>query len=243
MSHHRRPSSGQKPAGQAKPSGRSPLVYSLLKGTLSAAKPFSENPHTRPHYHLLITNGTGEFDVAINIASSDRSQDDTRVLYAIKDASTLPNLAAIKAFDGTIANLDATHGADLRLDFVKQAIVSRDEMTLLPLFDAQTAFGDHNDIIDFCDEAVRNQDATVYAFGHRYTDNRPSNSAWHFKPDAGVHNIHMNQGNARGNHDDENGRFSDGALLIHYAQANRWEIACIAFQTQSFDNGDDGFPK
>ncbi len=215
------------------------MVYSVLKGALRAAKPFGQNPRRRPHYHLLIEAGGVEYDVAINIASEDPRVDDVRVLYAIKDAGSLRNLAAIRAFSGTIADLDDAARKTLGLDFVAEGIVSRDEMSLLPGFDG----GVQNDIVDFVDRAVRNANAEVYAFGHRYTDARPVNDAWRFSPDAGVHNIHMNQGNAPGNHDDENGRYNDGALLIHFTDSDRWEIGCIAFQTQSWDNGEDGYPR
>ncbi|MHC5731586.1 MAG: DUF2278 family protein, partial [Nostoc sp.] len=69
-----------------------------------------------------------------------------------------------------------------------------------------------------------------------------SNQAWGFQPDDGIHNIHMNQGNSRGNHDDENGRGEDGALFIYLRDSNTWVGVYVAFQTQSFDNDSHGYP-
>lgn len=42
------------------------------------------------------------------------------------------------------------------------------------------------------------------------------------QPDDGVHNIHMNQGNYTGNHNDENGRGEDGALFIYFPDTKTW---------------------
>jgi len=53
----------------------------------------------------------------------------------------------------------------------------------------------------------------------------------------------MNQGNVTGNHDNENGRHEDGALYIHDADTDTWSAVFVAFQTQSWDNGPDGYPK
>ena len=90
---------------------------------------------------------------------------------------------------------------------------------------------------------VAAKDAVLYAFGHRYEQRSPQNQVWGFEPDDGIHNIHMNQGNYTGNHDDENGRGEDGALFIYFPNTNTWHAVYIAFQTQSFNNDSDGYPK
>jgi uncharacterized protein YukJ len=218
-------------------------VYTILKGRITGAKVFGQNPRKRPHYHLMIENADGKFDVAINIASEDKNIAKVPVLYAIKDASNLPNLAAIKAFNGTAQNLEGADRQRLGLDYTAQGHVTREQMKELPVIDAHAAVQGDNDIIRFIDPAVNNDDAEVFAFGRRYSDNAPRDPAWGFSPDDGVHNIHMNQGNARGNHDDENGRWHDGGLLIHFKSTDQWKIAYVAFQTQTWNNDDNGFPK
>ena len=113
-----------------------------------------------------------------------------------------------------------------------------------PLCPSSTRAGQNgsDDIMDLVNQAVSSPRVRIYAFGHRFTDNAPTDPAWGFSPDDGVHNIHMNQGNAPGNHDDENGRHEDGALLLHFEDTDTWTGVYVAFQTQSFDNGPDGFP-
>jgi uncharacterized protein YukJ len=216
------------------------LTYSVLKGRIQNAKPFSANRRKRPHFHILVEGGGAQFDVAVNIVSEDPHVDDVRVLFAVKENIQPPRVAELLSLtDGIV---DVTDGSDLGLDYVADSLVTRDEMSLLPIFDPRAGEIEPNEIMNLVNQAVHKQQVRIYAFGHRYTDNPPTDPAWHFSPDDGVHNIHMNQGNAPGNHDDENGRHEDGALLIHFEDTDTWTGVYVAFQTQSFDNGADGFP-
>jgi uncharacterized protein YukJ len=216
------------------------LVYSLLKGRVTDAKPFSSHPPQRPHYHLLIAAGNRQFDVAVNIASEDPHVQDVRVLYAVKPTIHPAQAAQLLARAEGIVNLPLN--SPLRLDFVADGLVSQAEMNLLPLFDPNADDGGSDDIMDLVGKAVNNPQAQVYAFGHRYTQHHPHNDAWGFSPDDGVHNIHMNQGNYTGNHDNENGRHEDGALWLYFADTNTWSGVYVAFQTQSWNNQPDGYP-
>ena len=217
------------------------MVYCLLKGTAKDAKPYSQNPRAIPHYHILIENVEREFDIAVNIASADPNAADKRVLYAVKRNITPPRAAQLLAFESIVQNLP--QNSPLRIDYVKDGLVTAAEMDKLPLFSRHDPTDGQDAIMQLVAGAMENPDATLYAFGHRYTNTSPRNAAWGFRPDDGVHNIHMNQGNYTGNHDDENARSEDGALMIHYRSANRWDAVYVAFQTQSWDNGADGYPK
>jgi uncharacterized protein YukJ len=226
------------------------LTYSLLKGRVLEAKPFSSNPQQRPHYHLLIQGQSEQqFDVAVNIASEPphvhgaggTNTPDIRVLYAIKkDIKPLTAEQLTGLADGC---LDLPKSSPLRLDYVADNLVSNSEMTLLPLFDPAAGQNGEDEIMKLIDQTVNNPQVRVYAFGHRYLDKRPKNDAWGFSPDDGVHNIHMNQGNYTGNHDNENGRHEDGALWVYSHSTNIWSGVYIKFQTQSWNNLPDGYPK
>ena len=219
----------------------SDLTYSLLKGRAQSAKPFSQSPRQRPHYHILIAVDGDQYDVAVNIASDDPNVDNVRVLYAVKDDITPPSAGALLSLSESIQDLPP--GSSLRLDYVADGLVSREEMAPLALYDPLDPSGLSGAIMQTVGRAVGSADATVYVFGHRYTRRRPSNATWGFSPDDGVHNIHMNQGNAPGSHGGENGRHEDGALLIHFAAADTWSAVYVAFQTQSWDNNDHGYPR
>jgi uncharacterized protein YukJ len=218
----------------------SQFAYALLKGKVSAAKPFSSNPAQRPHYHLRVEAAGASFDVAVNIASEDPHVLDVRVLAAVKKGIRPAHAQELKATPEGVRNLPP--GSPLRLDYVADGLVTKDEMALLPLYDPSSEDNGADDIMDLVNAAVGKANVTVYAFGHRYTEHNPTNDAWGFSPDDGVHNIHMNQGNQPHNHDNENGRHQDGALWLHDEEADTWSAVYVAFQTQSWNNGPDGYP-
>jgi len=163
----------------------SKLQYSILKGRITAAKPFGSDPRKRPHYHLLVEAGGAKFDVAVNICSEDPNADDVRVRFAAKvNAPPPPHAAALQDRAEGIVNLP--HGSPLGLDYVSDGVVRLDETSLLPIFEPEAEDNGSDAIMDLVDKAVNNPGATVYAFGHRYTQNfhhghGPSrNPAWGF---------------------------------------------------------------
>lgn len=218
------------------------LTNSILKGSAIDAKLFGRNPRQRPHYHLLVKANDRQFDVAINIASEAPGQD-VRVLYAIKQNITPPQADALLHLNDGMYNLPA-EGLQ-GIDYVSDHLVSKDEMKLLPLFDRSAPIEDQGEptIKQLVGEVIAEPDTIVIAFGHRYDNTGGKNPCWGYSPDDGIHNIHMNQGNAPGNHDDENGRGEDGALFIYFPKTQTWTGVYVAFQTQSFDNDDRGYPK
>lgn len=219
------------------------LTNALLVGLPTNGKLFSRNPNRRPHYHILVQTENQQFDIAINIASEDPNTSDVRVLYAIKRNITPPHTDALLSLKNGMFELP--NQGITGIDFVRDHLVAKDEMKPLPLFNRSQPIEDQGEqeIKQLLDEVVAEEDTVLYAFGHRYDKRSPKNAAWGFQPDDGIHNIHMNQGNYTGNHDNENGRGEDGALLIHFPKTNTWNAVYIAFQTQSFDNDAAGYPK
>ncbi len=218
------------------------IPYALIKGRVLQAKPFPTHGRVRPHYHLLIEASGDRYDVAVNIVSEDPHVADVRVLYAIKQGFTPKTAATLAGLAEGASNLP--QGSPLRLDYVSDGLVTRDDMVLLPLYANGNARqgGGSDAIMDLVDQAAGNANVTVYAFGHRYDPSSKPDPTWGFAPDDGVHNIHMNQGNAPNDHGNENGRHQDGALWLHDEASDSWSAVYVAFQTQSWDNGPDGFP-
>jgi len=219
------------------------LTNSLLKGSAAKAKLFSRNPRRRPHYHILVEAGNQQFDIAVNIASEDPKTDDVRVLYAIKRNITPPSAEALLSLPNGMFELPSQ--GITGIDFISDHLVTREEMQPLPLFDRSAPIEDQGsqEVKQLVDDVVAEPDAVLYAFGHRYDQTSATNASWGFQPDDGIHNIHMNQGNYTGNHDNENGRGEDGALFLYFPKTNTWQAVFIAFQTQSFDNDANGYPK
>ena len=100
----------------------------------------------------------------------------------------------------------------------------------------------HNEIDDLIQRAVADQNAVVFAFGDQFKNAGGENPFFHFSPDLGIHDIHMNQGNPTGGHSGDNGAYQDGALLVYFPSEDRWLGAFLAFQTQSWQTDDQGNP-
>ena len=192
----------------------------------------------QPHFHVHISTSVGgDYDIAVNILSQDNSE----VLYALNQTFQPPNPSALRAVNQGFRRLSSSPD-DLGLDYVAQKLVKRNQMTLLPK-GLSTGEGDlHDGISDLVKRAVAAK-AEVYAFGMGF-GNPSANPIFKFKPDYGIHDIHMNQGNPiGGGHARDNGRYHDGALLVFFPSDQHWEALFIAFQTQSWDNDEAGNPR
>ncbi|KAF7586327.1 hypothetical protein BBP40_009074 [Aspergillus hancockii] len=121
---------------------------------------------------------------------------------------------------------------DRALDYLREDLFEPNSGRLVP----HNKSGPHNDIIDEIHIPIRTaieNNATIYLFGSKYTDGDP-----------GIHNIHMNQGNARRpqRYFRENGIYQDGALIIRYPDDDRWVAIFLAFAVQATHTDEDGAP-
>jgi uncharacterized protein YukJ len=227
-------------------------IYSLLKGTLVDAKPWSRSRSGPPHYHLQIEATGKNYDVAINIASTDPSTDDKRVLYLIRGVTSMlvPNNAdALNTLaagfydfpDGMtgkgITGLDYTGDRDA----AGQPFVTRDDMKPLPLYKEHRPDSGQDAVMLLVQSVKGVPGVDVFLFGHKYDTPADPQSWLDARLSGGIHNIHMNQGNYTGNHDDEDGRHTDGGLLLRMP-TGVWRGLYIAFPTQSWDNDTEGYP-
>jgi uncharacterized protein YukJ len=206
--------------------------YALLKGTPVLGKIFPPRSNRdQPHFHIHIS-ANGDFDIAVNIQSNDGSE----VLFAVIDPFTPPNAAALQALAAGITHPDH----DLALDFVRvKGLVTRDQMTLLPIDETSANSALHSAIDTLIQKAIQ-QKATVYAFGQTFRNGTNSrNPFFNFSPDQGIHDIHMNQGNPAGSFERDNGTFQDGGLLVEFPDGT-WSAVFIAFQSQTFNTDDNG---
>jgi uncharacterized protein YukJ len=206
--------------------------YSVLKGDPSAGQVVSGSS---VHYQITVQGNGGPFTVAVNIQSVDGSE----VLYVIDPAFTPPSAAGLLALRTGMTALPSAPGG-LALDFVRQAVqgapmVERAAMTLLPIrFPAGHRHNNlQNAVVDLLNRAIADQEGTIYAFGSAFADSGKID---------GIHDIHMNQGNPIGNHNQDNGIWQDGALLVNLPSENTWIAVFIAFQTQVWTTDNNGNP-
>ena len=86
--------------------------------------------------------------------------------------------------------------------------------------------------------AVADEDALVYAFGERWgPEPATKDKDFGFLPGNGIHDIHMNQGNAAQFAADD-GVFQDGGVLVHFPDQQEWIAIFLKFQSQSWHTDD-----
>lgn len=201
--------------------------YGVIKGTPIQFR--LAGRQEQPHLHIeLDANGSKE-DIAVNVLSMDGSE----VLYEVRDNFTPSNADALKAL-----RIGATgcHGNDgIAIDYVRTpGLVSKDQMKPLPVEELHM----HDAVIDMLQKAI-DQKATVYVFGQQFKNGGGKNPFFGFTPDQGGHDCHMNQGNPKGSHDQDNGTYQDGAVFVEWSDGT-WSALFIAFQSQSWNTDDNG---
>jgi uncharacterized protein YukJ len=200
--------------------------YRVLKGD---PKSGNLSPDSHPHYLINVDAGGATFQVAVNIESTDGSQ----VLYFINENFTPPDAGALDALATGMTQL--TVQGNPAVDYVRsrangQPIVTLAEMQLLPLPGQSASSNLQNAVIQFLNQAIADDNGTIYAFGSQYTDG------------TGIHDIHMNQGNPPGSFEKDNGIWQDGLLVFELPASETWAAIFIAFQTESWTTDDNGNP-
>ncbi|KAL4861153.1 hypothetical protein BDV12DRAFT_204289 [Aspergillus spectabilis] len=183
---------------------------------------YHEDPTTKPDFdpgHRGNNNNIfGFFRAAINIKSGH--QQDSRLVYWVNRdfeqhqmAEMLTNLPfGFRPLGGAT---DETRGLDYIRGNLFNTPSGRRLFHDLP--------GPDNDIIEVLDPEIADiveKQADVYLFGSRFASN------------DGIHDVHMNQGNAR-QWKNDNGVFQDGGLVIHKKDSNGWVGIFLAFASQA----------
>jgi len=207
--------------------------YGVLK-----CRPSQCTPGTDSFTHVQIIAEDPGTQTSYQIDVNVRSKDQSEVLYHHSDPfqhEMLDRLVSSTSFG--INPLDAAPGA-LGLDYLRGNLF--DVADMRPLGMEAPASDDLNlHLTQAVSEAQAAPDAIIYAFGQYFED--PPSRARPGKPAKGIHDIHMNQGNF-GRFEGDNGTYRDGGLLIHFPSQNRWVAFFLAFQVQSFQTDDRGYP-
>ena len=203
--------------------------YGINKGTILKFK--LGGRQGQPHLHLLMDVAGASRDIAVNVISVDGSE----VRYAINNR-TPANATALSALPAGVKHCNGNDGYSL--DYIRTpGLISESEMQLLDIGELQPT-SMHDAVVDLVQRAI-NEKAAVYQFGQLFANGGKPNPFWGFTPDAGGHDCHMNQTNPKGNHDQDNGTYQDGCLLVEWADGT-WSGLFIAFQTQTWKSDDNG---
>ncbi|KAH3756486.1 Formate acetyltransferase 2 [Pelomyxa schiedti] len=209
------------------------LQYTVFVGAL--LKTWVKKSGNGPHLHLSLSQG---WDCAINLQSFDKSNNWT-VVYddylqsGVKEAASVVEvLQAVEKQcdeDGVWAKrltektnrLDYFRGMCDDSDGLYQAFNWADMKSTAP-----TAMGSQ---ITRALEGL-GADPRIWLFGQPYSSNN------------GIHDIHMNQGNASGNWDKDNGTFQDGCIFARGNDDSKWVAVFCAFNVQRLPTDENGRP-
>ncbi|KAH6953551.1 hypothetical protein DER45DRAFT_576051 [Fusarium avenaceum] len=177
-----------------------------------------DDDNKTPHLELYFDDDNGrDGRAAVNIKSGDRQE--SRLAYWTVPKfvhGVTDKLAKLSNGFHLLAGTSEQKPDGLALDFIRSDLFSHASGRVLPHDEA----GANNDILDqlkpIVDRAIKAK-STVYIYGSKFSSGK------------GVHNIHMNQGNA-GRWANDNGIFQDGALIFDFG--DHWEAVFLAFASQ-----------
>jgi uncharacterized protein YukJ len=204
--------------------------YGVLKG-----RPIDRRlgTHANAHYQVHLVDDDDDYRIAVNVRSKLAP---SALEYLIDDRFRHPVIAPLPALAPGFHVLPRRPGG-LALDFIRGNLFDRTRMVPLP-FDVPGPDNDLNEALDrVLKPALADEDAMVYAFGERWGPESTRDKIFGFKPGNGIHDIHMNQGNAEG-FVDQDGVWQDGAMLVHLPSQDRWVAVFLKFQSQTWHTDD-----
>lgn len=201
--------------------------YGLLVGTITDSRYFYGN-----HYQVRIKTEKDEYRIAVNIQSGDK----TDVMMYISDRyqhEFLDRLLADKTIQPGFLPIGSNKGpSNWGLDFLRRQMINFNDMKPMPM----RTPGPDNDLIErvtYETKRAQKQNALVYAWGSRWQESGTDQYFTDMQR-LGIHDIHMNQGNPIGFHDEDNGTWQDGAMFIYYPNQNSWTAIFLAFKSQFY---------
>jgi uncharacterized protein YukJ len=205
--------------------------YGVLKGRAIDSK-LGEG--STPHYQVLLTDEQQKHRIAINVKSK---QSPSELLYFIDENFSHPIIKELDELKFGFNELASKPGG-LALDYIRGNFFDPTQMKPLP-YNVPGPDNDLNELLGlYITRAIASPEAVLYPFGEKWGPEKDIEDKYFgFLPGNGIHDIHMNQGNA-GSFEKDNGVWQDGGLLIHYPTRNQWVGLFLAFQSQSFHTDD-----
>jgi uncharacterized protein YukJ len=215
--------------------------YGVLKGRVIDSRP---GTGPSPHYQIHVVSGAAQYRVAVNVKSQLAPSE---LLYLVVEDFRHPLTVGLSGLSDGFSEVPTRPGA-IALDFIRGNLLQRSQMRPLP-FSVPGPDNDLNEKVNaYVQRAIDDEDATVYAFGERWgPEDHVRDRYFGFLPGNGVHDIHMNQGNA-GQFTEQDGVWQDGGLLFHYPAMigsggqllfpEQWVGIFMAFQSQAWHTDD-----
>lgn len=204
--------------------------YGVLKGRAIDRR---AGEGRNPHYQVRVVDDDTDYRVAVNVKSQ---LEPSELLYLVDDDFRHPITAGLEGLVLGFTPVESRQDG-LALDFIRGNLFDRNRMRALP-FDVPGPDNDLNEQMDrYVSRAMADEEALVYVFGERWGPEEAKDKYFGFKPGNGIHDVHMNQGNAD-RFVDQDGVWQDGALLIHFPTELRWVAIFLKFQSQAWHTDD-----
>lgn len=206
--------------------------YGVLKGKVIARRHAQGSGR---HYQIQVKELVGHCRVSVNISSQEYPSE---LEVAIVEGFHHPVTSLLAALPATFTQVPKRPGG-LALDYIRANPLRPEQFSLLP----KHAPGPDNDLNDKLDalvlRAANTPEAWIYAYGEPWGPLPGKyDEVFHFTPQAGLHNIHMNQGNSPLFEQDD-AVWQDGALLFQFGDsAEDWTAIFLKFQSQSWHTDD-----
>ena len=187
-----------------------------------------------PHYQVRLVDDTTDYRIAINVKSQLAPSE---LEFVVLERYQHPVTALVEGLGLGFTPLKSGPGTGA-LDFIRGNLFDRTQMRPLP-FSVPGFDNDLNEKIDrVMQRAVGDEGALVYAFGERWGPEAGKKDKYFgFLPGNGIHDIHMNQGNA-GRFVGDDGVYQDGGVLVHFPDQREWVAVFLKFQSQSWHTHD-----
>jgi uncharacterized protein YukJ len=203
--------------------------YGVLKGFVVDTK---LGTGASPHYQVRVVDSTDDWRIAINVKSQAKPSD---VLYFIDTEFNHPICTIIDQLP--VGFTSKKNNIKIGLDFIRSNVFNVNQMKPLP-FNLPGADNDLNEFVDkYMQLAHTDEQAIIYAFGEKWPETNEKDKYFGFRPQKGIHDIHMNQGNS-GEWIKDNGIYQDGAIIFQFKNTKKWVAIFLAFQSQSFHTDD-----
>jgi uncharacterized protein YukJ len=187
------------------------------------------------HYQVHVIDDELDYRIAINVRSKVAPSE---VAFLVADRFAHPILDRLSDLERGFHHLERTPQGG-GLDYIRGNLFDWRQMRPLPM----DAPGDDNDLNDkinhYVQRALADESAVFYAFGERWGPENQKDKIFGFKPNQGIHDIHMNQGNpVDGSFADDNGVWQDGGVMIHFPEQRQWVGVFLKFQSQAIHTDD-----
>jgi uncharacterized protein YukJ len=209
------------------------VIYGVLRGKLDRWKREDPPPGSNksPHLQIRVLDGHGKpWRIPVNVRSGDPAK--SLVIFHRADPFlSHPILGGLPLLATGLTDLNTKpRSVTNALDYSRAPLFDWPTGTALP----PTGPGDDDDLQDVVSRQLNNLKVTggdLFAFGSHFHDPVPKPGIdTEFGTKDGMHDIHMNQGNAPHEHDEDNGVFNDGGLILQFP--DRFVGLFFRFKTQ-----------